>query len=562
MVSESDPAFTLLAEVTGRLASTASVEEITRTVSDEIAKLGFGAIWIAVIDEATAELVTVRELIDGRDIGHEMPRIAIVDMRQPIAHGFRERRMINIHDPDALFIIEDHPEGIPEGQMALPRVIYEHLRGHPFACGPLLGSRGQPVGALGLSSYLGQRPIPDDLFNHGLLRAFMSHLGIAMERALHLQRLERLNVELVKAQELLVSESRMRAVGELAAAVAHDLNNYSNVALMAVALLREGATNSSNALLRIERASRAIGDLAGRLQRVARTGADSRGGATDLRQVVDDLTHLFTPLCIEALIKLETNIPAESPLFVAADATMVRQAVMNILLNAREAALSVPPERRRVVIGLGRHAESTALSIRDHGPGIPAEVLDEIFKPFVTTKRGHAGLGLATAYSSMKHFGGKLEVRNESDGGARFTLTFASAEGGVSESTPPPLMPGHGRLRILVVDDEPDFAEMLHSLLHELGHDVAAAHDAKNAVAILRRSKFDVVLCDVGLPGRSGLDLIGLLGDEAKATKIVLMSGWDTEAVKADPRVSRCHGLLQKPFDARKIENLLSSLFP
>ena len=131
-------------------------------------------------------------------------------------------------------IIEDHPEGIPRDEMALPRVIFEHLRGHPFACGPLLGSRNQPVGALGLSSYRGCEPLPDELFEDGLLRAFMSHLGIAMERARFLQRLEHLNSDLVRTQNLLVQESRMRAVGELASAVAHDLNNLSGIVVMAL----------------------------------------------------------------------------------------------------------------------------------------------------------------------------------------------------------------------------------------------------------------------------------------------------------------------------------------
>src|SRR4051794_8279429 len=213
---EGGEAFQLLAKMTSRLASMADLDDIAALVSDEIAALGFGAIWIAVLDEPTGHLITVRELIDGRDTTLEMPRISILDTRQPIGHGFREGRMINVKRPESLRIIEDHPEGIPAGAMALPRVVFEHLRGHPFACGPLLGSRRQPVGALGLSSYRGREPLPDELFDDGLLRAFMSHLGIAMERALHVKRLELMNADLIRAQDMLMKESRMRAVGELA----------------------------------------------------------------------------------------------------------------------------------------------------------------------------------------------------------------------------------------------------------------------------------------------------------------------------------------------------------
>src|SRR6185312_14212518 len=235
----SDVSFNLLASITTRLSSMSNLDDISAVVAQEIAALGFGAVWVAVLDEPSGNLISVRELIDGRDTTHEMPRISFLDMRQPIGHAFREGRMINIKRPESLLIIEDHPEGIPPGAMALPRVIFEHLRGHPFACGPLLGSRGQPVGALGLASYRGREPLPDELFDQGLLRAFMSHLGIAMERALHVKRLELMNADLIRAQDLLMNESRMRAVGELAAAVAHDLNNLSGIALMSLGSIEE-----------------------------------------------------------------------------------------------------------------------------------------------------------------------------------------------------------------------------------------------------------------------------------------------------------------------------------
>src|SRR4249920_1968369 len=110
---EGRESFRLLAKMTTRLASMADLDDIATLVSGEIAALGFGAVWIAVLDEPTGNLVTVRELIDGRDTTQEMPRISILDMRQPIGHGFRERRMINVQRPESLLILEDHPEGIP-----------------------------------------------------------------------------------------------------------------------------------------------------------------------------------------------------------------------------------------------------------------------------------------------------------------------------------------------------------------------------------------------------------------------------------------------------------------
>jgi signal transduction histidine kinase len=560
VVDQGEPAFTLLARMTTRLASMADLDDITTLVSDEIAALGFGAIWIAVLDEPTGHLITVRELIDGRDTTQEMPRISILDMRQPIGHGFRERRMINVQRPESLLIIEEHPGGIPTGAMALPRVIFDHLRGHPFACGPLLGSRGQPVGALGLSSYRGREPLPDELFHDGLLRAFMSHLGIAMERALFLQRLERLNSDLVRTQNLLVQESRMRAVGELASAVAHDLNNLSGIVLMSLGSIGGDANpNTVQCVSRAERANQAIGELSRRLQRIARSGADPRTGPVDLRQLVDDIVVLIKPLCREDAIRLSFSAP-DGPAVVQGEQTMVRQAVMNVVLNAREAVRSVAADRRAIDIRINAVGDSICLEVRDQGPGVPRELSEDIFKPFITTKEGHAGLGLATVQGSMKHFGGRVEVLEQPAGGACFRLTFnASLESAATRAEAEP--PRARRLRVLVVDDEPEFVAVVRDALVQSGHAVTAADDGDEAMSRVARDDFDVILMDLGLPRRNGLEVIRAMRGEGIASKIVLMTGWDGDAVSADPRVSFCDTLLQKPFRRQELDGVLSSLF-
>ena len=121
--------FELLARLTARLASTARLDDIVGTVLDEIVNLGFGAVWMAALDEATGNLHTLKEVIDGVDTTHEMPPIFMLDMRQPVGHGFRERRMINVVDPDALYIIE-HDDGYRFHQIGCATA--RDLR--PYAC--------------------------------------------------------------------------------------------------------------------------------------------------------------------------------------------------------------------------------------------------------------------------------------------------------------------------------------------------------------------------------------------------------------------------------------------
>ena len=546
---DSDAAFELLAGLTARLASTANLEEITRLVSDEIAALGFGAVWIAVVQEATNDLLTIRELIDGRDTTHEMPLISLLDMRQPIGHGFRQGRMINIQDPDSLLIIEHPDDAVPMDRMALPRVIFEHLRGHPFACGPLLGSRGQPVGALGLSSYRGRQPIPKELFDQGLLRAFMNHLGIAMERALHLKRLERINSELVHAQQVLVRESRVRAVGELTTAVAHDLNNLAHIILMSAGLGKRSQADAIEAMTRIEAAARATGELVSRLQRVARTGTDTNITVIDLDQIIEDIVAMLTPVCREESIALVLRLERRS--FVVADESMARQAIINLMRNAREALLTVAPAGRRIELSTTLDGDCVLLVVRDTGPGLP-EPIDQCFEPFMTTKGPqHAGIGLASVHGAMKHFGGGVSACNEETGGARFTLRFSrAAERPTAAPLPVPMQTTPtDHLHVLVIDDEPDVLDVLLTFTRLLGHEGVSALTPAAALTHARARRFDVVLCDFGLPSTNGLELCRQLAVIQPNARLVLMTGWDGAAVKSDPRSAICATILQKPIE-------------
>lgn len=554
-----DGGFQLLTELTARLASTAKLDEIVDTVLDQIVELGFGAVWMSVLEKQSGNLLTLKEVIDGVDTTHEMPKIFMLDMRQPIGHGFRERRMINIVDPDSLHILESDDEIVPPGKLALPRVIYTHLRGHPFACGPLLGSRGQPVGALGLSSYRGNQPIPDDVFSHGLLRAFMDHLGIAMERALHLAELERLNEDLLKAQAAITRDARIKAVGELAAAVAHDLNNLTGLALMSVSVGLRSPRDAFEVLPRIERASRAIGDLVARLQRVARPSTSAGDARANIGQVVDDVLMLVGPLLREDSIRVEIELPELA--MVRADPAIIHQVVLNLLLNARDALAEVPPDERILTVRARQEGERVVLSVADSGRGIADEVLAQLFQPFVTTKGGaHIGLGLSAVHASLKHFGGQIEGRNAAGDGAIFEVTLSvAAPEVVAPSSPRPIAPTR-RAAILAVDDDPDILFIIRSYLEPLGHDVAVALGGDQALDAANTQPFDIILCDVGMPKRNGLDVCHSLRASGYRGKLVLMTGWDKQLVKADGRATSCDQFLSKPFEGADLLQVIDTL--
>jgi len=548
-------AFDLVAGLTARLASAGHLDEIVDTVLHEIALLGFGTVWLAVFDDQSGKLSTLRDIVDGARVTHPSPEVVALDPRQPLGHGFREGRMINIPDPAALYILEREDDVVPPDKLALPRAAYDRLRGRPFATGPLLGSSDQPVGALALSSYRGDRPIPDEVLSGGLLRTFIDHLRIALERARHVARAARLEAD--------------------AMVIAHDLNNHSGIAMLAIDIGSRSSADAFEMLPSIRRAQQAIGDLVGRLQRIARARSGEAQTA-DPRQIVEDVLIMAAPILREQSIRVEADLPVV-PL-VRGDAVVVHQVVLNLLVNARDALARVPAERRRIQVRLRADGGVVRLVVADTGPGIAPEVLARLFERFVTTKQdAHHGLGLASAAASLEEFGGQIEGHTAPAGGAVFEVTLvaalppASAEPPVvSDAEPPgpaadeplepvrPLAEAPRHARILAVDDDPDVVYFIRAYLEPLGYVMVTATDAVQAIAAAKAQAFDLVLCDLGMPKHSGLDVCRSLREAAYRGKLVLMTGWDIATLRSEQR--ECDMLLKKPFQGTDLMHVIETL--
>jgi signal transduction histidine kinase len=546
--------FDLLTGVTARLASTARLDEIVDTVVHEIVELGFRGVWIAVLNE-DGTLTTVKDTVDGVESTYKAP--VVLDVRTPLGLGFRERRLINVVDPSSLHVLEREDEQVPAGKLMLRRPVFDRLRGRPFATGPLLGSRGQPVGALGLSSYLGGQAIPDAMLGPGLLRVLIDHLGFAIERAVHVAQLD---AKLSKAQAAIVSDARFKAIGELAATVAHDLNNLLGIASLAVSVGLRSPQDALDVMPRIERAVRAFGELVTRLQRISRPSVEAQ--AADLRQVIDDILVMVTPILREQSIAVDVDLPAVPP--VRCDAVLLHQVLLNLLLNARD-ALGAATVERRITFRVRDDEDLVRVTVADNGPGIAPAVLARLFQPLNTTKTGaHLGLGLAAARAALKTFGGEIDGRNPPGGGAEFEVTLAAAApGALGTPTPPrpvPAVADHARnARILAVDDDPDVVYIIQVYLEPLGYQLSTATSAAQAIAAATSQPFDLVLCDIGLPKQSGLDVCRLLREAGYRGKLVLMTGWDTHALDADRR-SADYTLLKKPFAGTDLIDMIDTL--
>jgi CheY-like chemotaxis protein len=264
-----------------------------------------------------------------------------------------------------------------------------------------------------------------------------------------------------------------------------------------------------------------------------------------LRDVVQSAIDTIMPRAGAHEHPLRIDLPDED-VYVAADRVRLAQILGNLLHNA------VKFSKPRGVITLSAAADGDMVRIRvsDEGVGIPAEALDRIFEMF--TQNGAPvgqvpaglGVGLALARQLAELHGGTVEAASEGPGkGATFTLRIpGAARPAVEEgAASPPSEDVADVARVLVVDDNKDFAQSLAELLKAYGHEVAIAYDGEHALAIAGEFRPQFGLLDIGLPSMDGYELARQLRSLPWADNLILVaiSGWGQEQ---DRRRSRAAG--------------------
>ncbi len=180
-----------------------------------------------------------------------------------------------------------------------------------------------------------------------------------------------------------------------------------------------------------------------------------------------------------------------------------------------------------------------------------------MFDPFFSTSgTRETGLVLSIAYGLMHRLDGNISAANRPGGGSVYTLTFplTSAQQRREQRRPQQLR----RASVLLVDDETDNLEVLEELLEMEGHRVETATSGKAAVERFQRGeRYDLVLCDVGMPQMSGWQVVREIRRIAPAARIWLLTGWANEISEHDPRLADVQGVLGKPVDLEELRSLL-----
>ena len=358
--------------------------------------------------------------------------------------------------------------------------------------------------------------------------------------------------ELQRDREALLHEERMHAMGVLASGVAHDLNHVLNVIALRVATLRADPA-LSGARRTLEALGRVVGDAArivARLQDLARKRRDRPTDPLDLSAVLTGAIEMARSEADMAGVRIEATVP---PLpLVRGSAAELAHVFGSLLLHAREQM----PEGGAIRVRAREQRGKVVVTIADLGPGMRDQELSKLFDP-VSGVAGETALGLSVAWGVMSRLGGSLSASSRRGEGTTFTLTFplATAQRRAPQRTP---APERRSRRILIVDDEADNLDVLREVLELEGQDVEASRSGPEALALFDRGeRFDLVLCDVGMPEMSGWQVAREIQRLAPGTPVWMLTGWANEIGEGDPRRELVRGVLAKPLDLDQLRALL-----
>ncbi len=388
------------------------------------------------------------------------------------------------------------------------------------------------------------------------------------EAELHLE-LKQAYDDLRQTQEAALQQERLRALGQMASGIAHDINNaISPVALYVDILLEKEPDLSTRTREYLEIAKRAIGDVAhtvGRMREFYRLREPELMLApVDLNRLIPQVVDLTRarwsdmPQQRGAVIDVRMDL-AENLGLIAGIESEIREALTNLIFNAVDAM----PHGGALTLRTFEEDKCVQVEIADTGAGMDEDTRCRCLEPFFTTKgeRG-TGLGLAMVYGVVRRHNADIEIDSVLRRGTTIRLKFALAP---AAEPPLPALPGGtlSRLRLLVVDDDPLLIKALNDALESQGHTVVMAYGGQEAIDVFEASvqgeePFAAVITDLGMPHIDGRRVAGAVKAASPSTPVILLTGWGQKLIAEGDMPADVDQVLSKPPKLRDLREALA----
>ena len=438
-----------------------------------------------------------------------------------------------IHEPDIQAVSSPFSQRLARG--GLRSLVLAPLQSESRVFGVMVAARRQP-----------------ESFSSGdceFLRQLSAHVALAAQQAELHGALQQAYDDLRQSQQTVMQQERLRALGQMASGIAHDINNaISPVALYTESLLEREPNLSERGRGYLVTIARAIDDVAATVARMRefyrqREPQLALAGVqlNPLVQQVIDLTRARwsdMPQQRGAVIRLELDLASELPDVLGVESEM-REALINLVFNAVDAmpeggVLTLRTSCSRPALDAAETARRRVqVEVADTGVGMDEETRRRCLEPFFTTKgeRG-TGLGLAMVYGTMQRHGAEIDIDSAVGRGTTMRLSFPIPTVAPTSAAAPTLpQASASRLRILIVDDDPLMLKSLGDTLELDGHVVVAANGGQAGIDAFKTAcgsaqAFDVVITDLGMPYVDGRKVALAVKEGAAATPVILLTGW------------------------------------
>ncbi len=376
-----------------------------------------------------------------------------------------------------------------------------------------------------------------------------------------------------RMQQQLARADRLASLGTLAAGVAHEVNNPLTFMALGLELCTRRIQVSNLPASEKDTLLTTLADIRAGADRVALVVRDLKTfsrvsenelQAVDVREVIDAAVRIVAH---RSRHFAEVTVDVGPLPRVAVNAARLEQVFVNLLLNAVQAFEEARPENRIIVRSAPPPDDAQVLvDVLDNGPGVPREVLGRIFDPFFTTKSvgEGTGLGLAIVHGLLTQVGGAVSVLESAGRGAHFRVSLPVADAVPAARPRPSVAPEvqQKRGRVLVIDDEAEVAAVIQRSLEPTHEVVAVTTAAAGLQELMKAEPFDVVLCDLAMPGMSGTDLHRAVARErpALARRFIIITGGAVSGRMQGFLDAWDGPRLEKPFNQRELEGAVAAM--